>query len=351
MTRAGFHPLHRLLAAGAVLAALWPAAACASPEPAGASTSPDVRAWLGRIHAAASTGNYAGTMVFTVAGTMSSSRVMHYVMGDQTFEQLEMLDGRQQRIVRHNDVVQTLWPQTRTAVVEKRETLGAWSTTPQDVQPSALENYDVRREADGRVAGRDVAVFILEPRDMLRYPQRLWADLGTGLMLRADVIGLPVPAGGAAPRSVLESTAFSEVVIGVRPQPDVVMQTLQNARKLDGYRVLRPQQQRTTLEAEGWALAAPVAGFRLSGCVRRGMDASGDDEPPVLQAVFTDGLTRVSVFVESISAKRQRNEGLAQRGATATLTQRRGEHWMTAVGDVPPATLKLFVAALERKRP
>ena len=36
--------------------------------------------------------------------------------------------------------------------------------------------------------------FLLEPRDALRYAQRLWADVATGLMLRADVIGF-----GSAP--------------------------------------------------------------------------------------------------------------------------------------------------------
>jgi sigma-E factor negative regulatory protein RseB len=39
----------------------------------------------------------------------------------------------------------------------------------------------------------------------------------------------------------------------------------------------------------------------------------------------------------------------AQQGATATLMQRRGEYWVTVVGDVPPATLKLFADALERR--
>ena len=218
-----------------------------------------------------------------------------------------------------------MWPQARTAVIEKRETLGGWSSTPQKVEPQALEQYDMRREADARVAGHDVAVFLLEPRDGLRYAQRLWADLGTGLMLRADVLAGAAPA---MPRAVLESTAFSEVSIGVRPQPEMVTQSLQGTRKLDGYRVLRPQQQRTVLEVEGWSLSAPVAGFRLAGCVRRGMDVSGDDEP-VLQAVFSDGLTHVSLFVEATKAQRPRSEMQGQHGATATLTQRRGDHWFT----------------------
>ena len=50
-----------------------------------------------------------------------------------------------------------------------------------------------------------------------------------------------------------------------RPQPDSVLQIM---RKLDGYQVLRPQQKRTTLDAEGWTLARPVAGFALKSSRR-----------------------------------------------------------------------------------
>lgn len=327
---------------------LLPLAALAAPAAPDANGPVDARAWLSRIHAAANGSNYQGTMVFSVGGTMSSSRVGHYTVGDQTYEHLEALDGRQQRVLRHNEAVHTLWPQARLAVIERRETLAAWSTTPQQVDPQALEHYEFRREGNARVAGREAVVFLLEPRDGLRYAQRLWADQATGLMLRADIFGA-APAQGAA-RPVLESTAFSEINIGVKPQPDSVLQEIRNPRKLDGYKVLRPQQQRTALDTEGWALARPVAGFRLAGCVRRGMDAGGDDAP-VLQAVFTDGLTHVSLFIESFKPQRHRSEMQAHQGATSTVMLRRGEHWLTVVGDVPAATLKLFADAVDRRRP
>lgn len=315
--------------------------AFAADAVAPAASLSEARVWLSRIHNAAVSSNYQGTMVFSSAGgVLSSSRVWHYCVGDQTYERLEALDGRQQHIVRHNDAVHTLWPQSRVAVVEKRETLAAWSTTPQSVDPQALEQYELRREGMTRVAGREAVVLLLEPRDTLRYAQRLWADAASGLMLRADVIA------AGAPRAVLESTAFSEVEIGVRPQPDQVLQAM---RRIEGYRLLRPQQQRTSLEAEGWVLARPVAGFRLAGCMRRAMETAGG-EGPVLQSVFSDGLTHVSLFVEPYKPEYHRTETQAQQGATATLTQRRGEHWVTVVGDVPSATLKLFAEALERRR-
>jgi len=329
--------LRRWLPVATLLSCLLPAGAGAQ----GANnTLSDARGWLSRIHAAASAGNYQGTMVFSVGGTLSSSRVWHYCVGDQTYEKLETLDGRQQRIVRHNDSMLTLWPQARLAVVEKREALAAWSTTPQTVDPQALEQYELRLNGTARVAGREATVFMLEPRDGLRYAQRLWADQATGLMLRADVIG------PGAERPVLESTAFSEIEIGVEPQPEAVLQAI---RKLDDYRVVRPLKQRTTLDAEGWTLAQPVAGFRLAGCLKRGLPTAGTAEP-VLQAVFTDGLTHVSVFLEPYQPQRHGSELMSRQGATATVTRRRGEHWVTAVGDVPPATLEMFAVALERRR-
>jgi sigma-E factor negative regulatory protein RseB len=71
---------------------------------------------------------------------------------------------------------------------------------------------------------------------------------------------------------------------------------------------------------------------------------------PVLQAVFFDGLTHVSLFIEPYQPQRHREAVQGRLGATGTLMARRDPHWITAVGDVPPATLQLFVDALQRRR-
>lgn len=323
---------------------LLPAVVAAGVAADGAEPA-DARAWLARIHAAAQQRNYQGTMVFSAGGLLSSSRVAHFCVGDDSYERLESLDGRQQRIYRHNDVVQTVWPQSRVAVVEHRSPLSGLPSSTQAVEPRALEQYELRREEPDRIAGRDAFVFLLQPRDELRYAQRVWADKATGLMLRADVIG--------PNRNVLESSAFSEIEIGIRPQPDTVMQGL---RRLEGLRVVRPAQQRTQLEAEGWAIAHTVPGFRLIGCVRRaldGADAPADEAPAadqVLQAVFSDGVTHVSLFIEPYEPRRRLSDLNGQIGATGALRQRRGDHWVTVMGDVPAPTLKAFADALERRR-
>jgi sigma-E factor negative regulatory protein RseB len=341
LPRAQAPGLPRAMALALMLPLLWSADAAAQVP----GRLDDVRGWFTRMQTAAQQANFQGTLVFNAGGTMTSSRVGHYSVGAQTYETLEALDGHQQRMLRHNDTVHTLWPQTRLAVIEKRETLAGWSTTPQPLDPLALENYKMRQEGLARVAGREAVVFLLEPNDALRYAQRLWADRDTGLMLRADVLRASTATGERT--QVLESTAFSSVEIGVKAQPEAVMQAMQ---RLEGYRVLRPRQRRTTLDAEGWQVTRPVPGFQPVGCLHRGMETAGGDDP-VLQAVFSDGLTHVSVFVEPYRSSLHKAESGAQQGATSSLTQRVGEHWFTAVGDVPAATLKRFVSALDRKTP
>jgi sigma-E factor negative regulatory protein RseB len=338
---------HRLLAAVVALAAiLWPllaqAGGTAPSPPLAAAFGADARSWLQRIHNAASQRNYQGTLVVTAAGTMSSSRMAHYCEGNQCFERIDMLDGQPQRVYRHNGQVLTLWPAAKVARFEQRDVVALFPAVLSGSEEQLFDRYEMLVEGADRVAGLEAAVFLLRPRDGHRFAQRLWADQGSGLLLRADVLA---PDG-----RVLETAAFTEVTIGVKSQSDSVLAPM---KKLDGYRVLRSAPQRTGLDAEGWRLATPVAGFRQVSCVKRSLDATGDGErapsADVLQAIFSDGLTHVSVFVEPLRADRHR-AGVAAFGATHTLMQPLGPFWVTVMGDVPLATLKLFAAALERTR-
>jgi sigma-E factor negative regulatory protein RseB len=127
-------------------------------------------------------------------------------------------------------------------------------------------------------------------------------------------------------------------------------------RKLEGYRVVRPVLTPTRLEAEGWTMRELAPGFRPVGCVSRQIEALGDAAgegaaPPVIQSIYSDGLTYVSVFIEPYRAARHAKPMFAAIGATSTLSQRHGDWWVTIIGDTPPATLKIFAAALERRKP
>ena len=330
-----------LLALAGVVCAATPAAWAQAAD--GVAQAREVRAWLMRIHDAASHRNFQGTFVVSGGGAVSSARIAHYCEGPNQFERSESLDGQARLVFRHNDVVTTLWPAAHVATVEQRTLLVEFPALLQAGDDRIAEFYEVRPQGAERIAGFEANVLVVKPRDGYRYGYRLWAEQTTGLLLRADVLG--------ERNEVLESSAFSDVAIGVKPQPESVLVPM---KKLDAYRVQRPLLTPTKLESEGWVQRQTVPGFRQVSCVKRPMettvplDQAAASDPQVLQTIYADGLTYVSVFIEPFNAQRHTRPMLASVGPTQTLMQQQGDWWVTVVGDVPPATLKLFAKGLER---
>ena len=306
--------------------------------PASAS---EVRTWLMRIHDAARHRNFRGTFVVTGGGVVASARIAHYFDGIDQYERSESLDGPPRFTYRHNELVHTVWPVARVSKVEQRTLLVSFPELLQAGDDRIVEFYDVHAEGVERVAGHAANVLRVTPKDKLRYGYRLWADQASGLLLRADVLGERA--------EVLETSAFSEVTIGVKPQPQSVLQPMKRG---DGHQVLHPLLTPTQLQREGWTLRHPAPGFRLVSCVRRPMQEAGAPEAegplaPAVQAIYSDRLTYVSVFIEPFDARLHTRSMLAGVGATQTLMVQHGEWWVTVVGDVPAATLRWFAKALE----
>ncbi len=323
--------------------------ALGSPVPVAAGTPAasdgrEIKTLLTRIHEAAGKQNFQGTFVVSGGGAVSSARIAHYGEGSNQYERIESLDGQARYVYRHNDVVHTIWPGSRVALVEQAQAMTSFPALLQIGVERLAEFYDVHPQGSERVAGREAQVLLVQPRDALRFGYRLWSDKASGLLLRSDVLG--------ERGEVIETSAFSEVTIGVKPQFESVTGPM---RKLDGYRVIRPTLSGTKLEAEGWAMRQSVPGFREVNCVKRPMESPNSNSQeasaePVLQTIFSDGLTYVSVFIEPFNPQRHQRAMRTAVGATQTLMRRQGDWWVTAVGDVPPATLLAFANGLERRK-
>lgn len=312
----------------------------ASQWPPAADAPQDARAWLARTHEAASRRNYQGVLVLSVAGQFSSSRVAHFVDGNQQAERIDALDGESRGVLRLNDTVHTLWPKAHVAVVEQRDVRANFPALFSGPGGRVLEWYELRQLGVDRVAGHEVDVVLLRARDPWRYSQRLWAERQTGLLLRTDIL--------AANGQTLESEAFSELVIDIKPQVEAIQNTL---RRLEGFKVVRPVAIPVSLESEGWQVRNLPAGFREVQSARRSLGTPDDPRTPVvLQAIFSDGLTHVSLFIEPFQPERHQAQGSTAIGATHSLALQRGTQWITVLGDVPVETLQRFVDALERRR-
>lgn len=350
------------------LAAPLPGLGADAPAPAGgtasASAAPtDMPSVIRRIQESTRQRNFTGTFVVSSGSHLSSSRIVHICDGKDQVERIEALDGQMRRVFRHNDAIHVFWPGSKTALIEQRDLIGRFPSPLQPGESARLDMYELQPGGEDRVAGHEAQVVTLRPRDAWRHARRLWIERRTGLLLRSDLLN--------ERGEIIESAAFSELQIGglLAAQP-----LLQEMNRFDGYRVSRPAYVLSDLASEGWTLRQPITGFDMLRVVRRPggvgpqrppaaatlLPAAAGSEPTaaaapadgaMLQAIYSDGLSHVSVFIEPFVAGLHRRDAPATLGSMTAVSRRLGDWWITAVGAVPTATLQQFAGNLERRRP
>ncbi|HEY8051106.1 MAG TPA: MucB/RseB C-terminal domain-containing protein [Ramlibacter sp.] len=308
-------------------------------QPAPASSAPhdrNVSEWLMRMHDASKLRSYVGTFVVSsIGGGMSSARIWHACEGNVQVERVESLSGAPRSVFRRNDRVVTFYPEAHVVRTETRDSLGIFTNLLKAGDSSIPEFYIARRVGTDRVAGFETDVVQLAPRDSLRFGYRIWSERKSGLVVKLQTVD--------ADGNVLEQSAFSELALDVPVRADKLTQMMGNT---SGWHVQNGDVLRTSAEKEGWQLDSPPAGFKPISCYKRPSPAPGG----TLQWVFSDGLAAVSLFLEPFDARRHTQEGLFASGATQTMTRRVQDWWLTAVGEVPPSTLRAFAQALERRK-
>lgn len=333
------------IAASQTRAAASSGAVTSSQQPAEDTPALGVMEWLQRMHTAARQRSYVGTFVVSAAaGNLSSARIWHVCEGELQVERVEALSGPPRSTFRRNDQVLTFLPESRIVKSEKRENLEIFPNLLGASDSSAIADfYNVRVLGKSRVAGFDADVVQLVPRDALRFGYRIWSERRSGLVVKLQTLD--------GEGRVVEQSAFSELQLDPPIKVQALLQQMNNTK---GYRIEKSELERTTPQNEGWTLRTPVAGFKPVSCYRRAI-GGGDAAPErTMQWIFSDGLASVSLFVEPYDAKRQPQEVVLAIGATYTLTRRlsdkNGEWWLTAVGEVPPQTLEAFAQSLVRAR-
>jgi len=291
-------------------------------------------AWLQAIQDAARRQNFSGTIVYQRGEEVHASRVVQSFDGTDSRERILTLDGQQREFIRQGDEVQCLYPQLRRVVIEH----GAARSFPAlaEAQPAdILAHYEVRRVGSERVAGKLCEVVELVPRDHLRYGYRLWVDPSSSLLFKAQTLN--------EQRAVLEQIAFTDVHVG---EPIDAAQ-LRPSWSTAGWAVERQQAQATELRQQGWSITAP-SGFRRLAEVVRHLVGAGESSPrSTLQAVYSDGLATVSVFIEPGAPVLEEPES-QHRGPVTAFTRQVGDTRVTVVGEVPPATAQSIAESVVR---
>ena len=329
-------------------------AEAAGPAPSAGTTVPatadgkhgelGISEWLLRIHEASRRGAYIGTFVVSSGANMSSARIWHVCDGDLQMERVESLSGAPRSTFRRNDQVITFLPDSKTALAEKRDSLGLFPDLLKAADSSISQFYAARQTGGDRVAGFEADVVVLQPKDNLRFGYRVWSEKKSGLVVKLQTLDVD--------GHVLEQAAFSELQLDAPVSMGKLTQMMENT---EGYRVERPELAKTSAAAEGWMMKSSVPGFVPMSCYRRPAAGSDSTNPQgTIQWIFSDGLASVSLFLEVFDRRRHLHEGSIALGATNTLTRRvsdkTGDWWLTAVGEVPRTTLGAFSLGLERKK-
>ena len=307
------------------------AAVLALAAGAAQAQSPETLTWLRKIHEATQQLSYSGTFVYQNGKRTETSRITRFVDAGGDIEKLEVMDGVPREIVRTRDTVRCYLPESRVVKVERRTDRSFPALLPEKI--SALtRHYDITLGETRRIAGFDCQAVVLTPKDNLRYGYRLYADVGTGMLLRA----VTTDESGES----VEQFTFTQLSIG-----KVTRDMVRSRHAASAWRVEHADAQPARLA--GWGLAADLPGFQKVTELKRRLGESR----PVGQMVYSDGLAAVSVFIEPLQGREPVHTGLASMGAIHIYTREVANHVVTVVGEAPALSVQRFANAVEYRRP
>jgi sigma-E factor negative regulatory protein RseB len=288
--------------------------------------------WLARMGAALNNASYVGEFVSESAGRTERLAITHRVRDGVVSERLVSLAGHGRELVRENDEVVVYLPDQKLAIIERR-------SGRSDLM-GALPQFEGRMASWYKVdwVGRETlddfgptAVVAVRPLDGYRFGYRLWIDVDSHMPVRSDL------TDGSG--RVIERTRFTKLEFDDNI-PDSAFEPALDRSKL---RWVRQSPQSEDDAAPAWRAVQVPPGFRLSVSGTQALAGSG---APVNHFVYSDGLATVSVFVQLPAPGKPPMQGTTRSGVASAFTTVVDGHQITAVGEVPPRTLKYIATGL-----
>jgi len=331
------------VAAAGALAALESSRACAAGAVPQQKTSPaqTPAQWLERMNQALTTRNYDGTFTHWQGGAVETLRIIHRLQDGQVAERLVSLDGSGREFIRTGPSLACYLPDRRTVLVEQRPAGESLVGIPA-VTSQAASNYDIREVARMRLNRRDTHVISVAPRDEFRYGYRLWIDDATAMPLKTQLCDTD---GRVIEQLVFASLTMAAHIPDAAFRPEVAT---------EGFQWLRSeaaQPAATLAPATVWSALKLPPGFRL---MMRGPQTLPGSAAPVDHLVFSDGLAAVSVFVEARPAEGPGEVAevrSAHVGSSSAFSTVMNGYKITAVGEVPPATVRYIASQVRADAP
>lgn len=293
----------------------------------------DITVILHQVQSAARKLDYSGVLVYQQGATLQSARLVHVVDGTGERERLELLDGLPREYLRRDDSVRGLIPEKKLIVIEP----GRADRFPGLLLGEAAklaQNYQIKKgKAPARIAGHACTVYEIHPKDNYRYGYKLCVESGTNLLLKEQTINTQ--------GEIIDQIAFSTLAL----RDQVRVEKLASPWDTQDWKVVQNPTEAIDVAKLGWRIPAPP-GFEPVTQVSRPMKSG----KAVKQLVYSDGLAAVSVFIEPLSSAHGGPtvpKGPSRNGVMNIFGGRIGEHWVTAIGEVPPEALRELVERTE----
>ena len=308
------------------LAAVFGVCAALLHLPVLAEAPGDPLSWMARIASAGQRLNYVGTFMYQSGTHVETSRIAHRVDGGVEYERLEALDGSPREVIRRGMEVRCMLPDQKLVIIDEASSRRAFPARIPAAPVGLAESYRIRKGGIVRVAGMEAQALIFEPRDDLRYGHTLWAEVQSGLLLKARTVD---EAG-----RLIEQFVFSDVRIGGEVGDELLAP---HFKDVDDWRFVNARGSDLARADSGWTVAEEVPGYTLTSVMRRPL---GPERGQAVHMVFSDGLASVSVFIEPAADGASVGLGPLASGAINVYKRSLEGHLITVLGEVPERAVK-----------
>ena len=296
--------------------------------------------WLERMDQALTTRNYDGTFSHWHGGHVEMLRIIHRVQDGTVSERLVSLDGSGREFIRTGANLTCYLPDQRTVLVEQRPPDESLVGFPA-LNDQTASFYDIREVSRTRLNRRNTHVITVSPKDEYRYGYRLWIDDSTAMPLKTQLCDT---RGHVIEQIVFASLTLSAHIPDSAFKPEV---------STVGFKWLRNESAPPALAAatQAWNAMRLPPGFRMSARSAQTLPGSTD---PVDHLVFSDGLASVSVFVEAQRREQADQPAVPESatvGSSSAFSTVIDGHKITAVGEVPPDTVRFIANQLKAQEP
>jgi len=292
---------------------------------------PDPRDWLQKMTSAVQTANYEGTVIRIQDGLVDALKVMHFVSDGVVCEKVIIQEGKDLEIIRNGNEVRFIMPERKSVLVEEWDDKSTLFSTLPSSEIRFGNEYDVSIVRKERIAGHKTIMLAIRPHDSFRYGHRIWLDIATGFPLQTKLLD--------EHGEIIEQVKFADITFNA----EIDASDIQPSIDIGGFRwYAKPQRTAASEVVSDWVSDNLPPGFRVTST--RGERISGSDDP-VTHMMLSDGLASVSVFVEPGKDKKEA-AGRSRVGASNAFSVASGDFRVTAVGEVPAATVEQIARSM-----